>query len=197
MLYQDFLRCETLSTLELLALSQGNLVDDPPREFVRLPTPPLLMVHRVTSIERAGNRGAISGERDIGVDDWFFQCHFRGDPVQPGCLGLDAVWQLLGLYCALAGGAGSGRALGCQSVEFNGQIRPHDRCVRYELQVRRFALLPRSEAAIGIADARVLVDGSPIYRITAAKVGLFHGIAYDDYPRDGGRARGGILDRGD
>ena len=130
MRYRDFLTSEKLSRLELLALSQGNLVDDPPREFVRLPAPPLLMMDRVTSIERSGNHGAIVGERDVGVDDWFFQCHFRGDPVQPGCLGLDAVWQLLGLYCALAGGVGSGRALGCKSVEFSGQIRPHDRCVR-------------------------------------------------------------------
>jgi 3-hydroxyacyl-[acyl-carrier protein] dehydratase/trans-2-decenoyl-[acyl-carrier protein] isomerase len=117
--------------------------------------------------------------------------------VQPGCLGLDAVWQLLGLYCALAGGTGSGRALGCKEVQFSGQIRPYNRCVRYELTVRRFTLLPRSGAAIGVADARVLVDGEPIYQIGAAKVGLFHGIAYDDYPAPGLRSRGGIMDRGD
>ena len=197
MRYREFLSCQALSTVEVLGLAHGNLVEDAPAEFVRLPAPPLLMLDRVTRIERNGMRGSIVGERDVRPDDWFFQCHFRGDPVQPGCLGLDAVWQLLGLYCALAGGTGSGRALGCKEVQFSGQIRPYDRCVRYELSVRRFSVLAQSGAAIGIADARVLVDGEAIYQINAAKVGLFHGIAYVDYPAAGARSRGGIMDRGE
>lgn len=194
--YREFLSCSALSNLELLALSQGNLVPDPPGTFVRLPAPPLLMVDRVTSIRRGGTRGGIIGERDVRPDDWFFQCHFRDDPVQPGCLGLDAIWQLLGLYCALAGGVGSGRALGCGEVQFFGQIRPFNRVVRYELDVRRLALLEQSGAAIGIADARVSVDDEVVYLVNGAKVGLFHGIDYDDYPNPSPRARGGVMERG-
>jgi 3-hydroxyacyl-[acyl-carrier protein] dehydratase/trans-2-decenoyl-[acyl-carrier protein] isomerase len=195
MRYTDFLSCERLAFAELLALSQGNLVNDPPGEFVRLPAPPLLMIDRVTQIERRGSQGLVVAERDVRLDDWFFQCHFRGDPVQPGCLGLDAVWQLVGLYAALAGGVGSGRALGCREVQFFGQIRPHDRCVRYEVEIRRFSILKQSGAALAIADGRVLVDGALIYQISAAKVGLFRGLAYADYPHRGPRARGGVLDR--
>ena len=75
------------------------------------------------------------------LDDWFFQCHFTRDPVQPGCLGVDAVWQLLGFYCVWAGALGSGRALGSGEIEFFGQIRPHDRLVRYEIDVRRYSEL--------------------------------------------------------
>ncbi|MFZ5889470.1 MAG: bifunctional 3-hydroxydecanoyl-ACP dehydratase/trans-2-decenoyl-ACP isomerase [Myxococcota bacterium] len=197
MRYADFLKCERLGFAELLALSQGNLVDDPPSEFVRLPAPPLLMMDRVTRIERRGAQGLVIAERDVRLDDWFFQCHFRGDPVQPGCLGLDAVWQLVGLYAALAGGVGSGRALGCREVQFFGQIRPHDRCVRYEVEVRRFSILKQSGAALAIADGRVLVDDALIYQISAAKVGLFRGLAYSAYPHPGPRAVGGVLDRGD
>lgn len=197
MRHADFLKCERLALAELLALSQGNLVDDPPSEFVRLPAPPMLMLDRVTRIERRGAQGLIVAERDVRLDDWFFQCHFRGDPVQPGCLGLDAVWQLIGLYAALAGGVGSGRALGCREVQFFGQIRPHDRCVRYEVEIRRFSILKQSGAALAIADGRVFVDDALIYQINAAKVGLFRDLAYGDYPHPGPRATGGILDRGE
>lgn len=193
--YAEFLRRTEFGRGELIALSQGNLVSDPPPEFVRLPAPPLLMLDRVTLIERNGARGRIVGEQDVDLAAWFFQCHFRGDPVQPGCLGLDAIWQLLGLYCAVAGGAGSGRALGCAEVAFYGQIRPHNRCVRYEIAVRRFSQLPASGAAVAVGDAEVLVDDEPIYRIAGAKVGTFLGIAYPDYPLPSENARGGVLER--
>ncbi len=193
--YAEFLERKHLDRDELLALSRGSLVSDPPAEFVRLPAPPMLMFDRVVSIERSGARGRIVAEQDVRVDQWFFQCHFRDDPVQPGCLGVDAVWQLVGLYAALAGGQGAGRALGCKAVEFAGQIRPHDRIVRYEVDVRRFARLETSGAAVAIGDAVVLVDGEPIYTVERAKVGLFLGIAYGDYPERSPRSRGGILDR--
>jgi 3-hydroxyacyl-[acyl-carrier protein] dehydratase/trans-2-decenoyl-[acyl-carrier protein] isomerase len=132
-------------------------------------------------------------ERAVRLDDWFFQCHFTRDPVQPGCLGVDAVWQLLGFFCVWAGALGSGRALGSGEIEFFGQIRPHDRLVRYEIEVRRYSELKASGSAIAIGDARVLVDGEPIYAIKAAKSGLFRGIAYGDYPHAGPNARGGRL----
>ena len=131
----------------------------------RLPLPPMLMVDRVVEIARDGSRGRIVAERDVKLDDWFFQCHFLGDPVQPGCLGVDGVWQLLGFYCAWAGGLGAGRALGCGEVEFFGQIRPHDR--RGALRGRRPALhrAQGAGASMVIGDAKVLVDGEAIYTI--------------------------------
>ena len=195
MTYTEFLQRKSFARDDLIALSQGNLVSDPPPEFVRLPAPPMLMLDRVVELEQLGTRGRIVGEQDIDVAAWFFHCHFRGDPVQPGCLGLDAVWQLLGLYCAATGAAGSGRALGCGEVSFFGQIRPHNRRVRYEVNVRRFSSLPASGSAVAIGDADVLVDEEPIYRVTGAKVGTFLGIAYPDYPLLSENARGGVLER--
>ncbi|MBL8952088.1 MAG: bifunctional 3-hydroxydecanoyl-ACP dehydratase/trans-2-decenoyl-ACP isomerase [Myxococcaceae bacterium] len=196
MRYAEFLEARSFTQAELLALSQGNLVVDPPAEFIRLPAPPMLMVDRVVDLAREGPKGRITGEQDVHLDDWFFHCHFRGDPVQPGCLGVDAVWQLIGLYCAAAGGAGSGRALGCKQVEFAGQIRPYNTVVRYEVEIRRFSLLKGSGSAVAIGDGRVLVDGEPIYTVAGAKVGLFQGIAYPDWPARSRNSRGGIMERG-
>jgi len=193
--YREFLNCESLSETELLGLSQGNLVSDAPDEFVRLPAPPMLMIDRVVSVRREGARGRIVGEQDISPSDWFFQCHFRGDPVQPGCLGVDAVWQLIGLYCGLCGAPGSGRALGCKEVEFFGQIRPYDLIVRYDVEIRRFSVLPASGVAIAIGSARVFVDDVQIYSVRDAKVGIFPAIAYTDYPLRSKRSVGGILER--
>lgn len=197
MRYAEFLERDTFTKEHLLALSQGNLVDDAPAEFVRLPAPPMLMIDRVVELVRDGSRGRIVGEQDIHLTDWFFHCHFRGDPVQPGCLGVDAVWQLIGLYCAAAGAPGSGRALGCKEVEFAGQIRPYNQVVRYEVDIRRFSMLKESGASVAIGSARVLVDGEHIYTIKDAKVGTFRGIAYPDYPARSANSVGGILDRGD
>lgn len=195
MRYAEFLERSQFAQHELLALSQGNLVDDPPAEFIRLPAPPMLMLDRVVELERRGPRGRIVGEQDIAVDDWFFHCHFRGDPVQPGCLGVDAVWQLVGLYIAAAGAPGSGRALGCKEVEFAGQIRPYNRTVRYEVDIRRFARLEDSGSAVAIGTATVSVDGEHIYTVKDAKVGMFLGIAYPDYPARSEHSVGGIMDR--
>ena len=196
MKYSEFLAATGFSQVDLLAFAQGNLIEDPPEGFAaRLPTPPMLMLDRVTEISRSGNRGRVVGERDVRVDDWFFQCHFVSDPVQPGCLGVDGVWQLLGFYCNWAGGVGSGRALGCGEVEFFGQIRPHDEVVRYEIDVRRYTELPESGSAIAIGDATLSVDGEPIYTIKRAKVGLFRDLSYRDYPHLSANARGGRLER--
>ena len=166
-----------------------------PKEVLeRLPhREPFRFVDRIVEIERDGARGRLVAERDVHLDDWFFQCHFTNDPVQPGCLGLDAVWQLLGFYCTWAGGLGSGRALGCGEVEFSGQIRPRNEVVRYEVRVLRYTALHATGAAMVIGDATVSVDGDPIYEIKRARVGLFQGIGYPDYPLPSPNSRGGKM----
>lgn len=153
----------------------------------------MLMIDRIEEISRDGRRGRIVAERDVRRDDWFFQCHFLGDPVQPGCLGVDGVWQLLGLYCAWNGAIGTGRALGCSEVEFAGQIRPHDKVVRFEIDIVRYQDLPKSGSAVVIGDARVLVDGEHIYDIRRAKVGVFRDIDYPDYPWPSLHSKGGRM----
>ena len=104
---------------------------------------------------------------------------------------------LVGLYCSCAGAPGSGRALGCKEVEFAGQIRPYNKTVRYEVEIRRFSMLKDSGSAVAIGTAKVLVDGEQIYIVKDAKVGMFRGIAYPDYPRRSKNSVGGIMDRGD
>jgi len=194
--YAEFRERTHFSADELLAFAHGTLVEDAPEHFgARLPLPPLLMVDRILSIERKGPRGRLVAERDVRLDDWFFQCHFQGDPVQPGCLGVDGIWQLLGFFCAWAGGPGTGRALGCGEVEFSGQIRPHDRCVRTEIDVRRYTELEKAGASMAIGDATLFVDDAPIYTVKRARVGTFQGIAYGDYPLPSKNARGGPLER--
>jgi 3-hydroxyacyl-[acyl-carrier protein] dehydratase/trans-2-decenoyl-[acyl-carrier protein] isomerase len=196
MTYDEFKSRSSFSKEDLLGFAYGTLVKDPPEDFTaRLPTPPMLMLDRVLEISAKGNRGTIVAERDVHVDDWFFQCHFVSDPVQPGCLGLDGIWQLLGFYCNWRGGLGSGRALGCGEVDFFGQIRPHDKVIRYEVDVRRFADLPASGSSMVVGNARLLVDGEEIYRVEKARVGLFRDIGYPDYPRPSENSRGGRMER--
>lgn len=177
MRFADFQIRARFDKAELLAFAAGRLVDDAPAGFAsRLPLPPLLMLDRIVDITRDGARGRVIAERDVHPDDWFFQCHFQGDPVQPGCLGVDAVWQLLGFFCAWRGGLGAGRALGCGEIAFQGQIRPHHRTVRYEVAVRRCSTFPDTGATLALGDASVLVDGEPIYTLKAARAGLFRGL---------------------
>jgi 3-hydroxyacyl-[acyl-carrier protein] dehydratase/trans-2-decenoyl-[acyl-carrier protein] isomerase len=194
MKYAEFRERSHFTNDEVLAMAYGRLVEDAPEEWrARFPVPPMLMVDRVTELTRRGSRGRLVAERDVHLDDWFFHCHFLGDPVQPGCLGVDAIWQLIGLYCAWNGALGTGRALGCQEVEFFGQIRPHDRLVRYEIDIVRYQELPASGSSIAIGDAKVLVDGQEIYEIKRAKVGVFRDIDYPDYPWPSKHSRGGKL----
>ena len=196
MKYQEFRARSSFGKEEILAFAYGCCIEDPPDGFKsRFPLPPMLMVDRITSIQRDRNRGKITAERDVRLDDWFFQCHFLGDPVQPGCLGVDGVWQLIGFFCAWNGGVGAGRALGCAEVEFSGQIRPYDKRIRYDIDIVRYQELPNSGAAIAIGDAAISVDDSPIYVIKRAKVGVFRNIDYSDYPEPSERSRGGRLDR--
>ncbi|MDE0805982.1 MAG: bifunctional 3-hydroxydecanoyl-ACP dehydratase/trans-2-decenoyl-ACP isomerase [Longimicrobiales bacterium] len=193
--YEDFKNRANFSKEEVLALAYGNLFSDAPEGYnTRLPLPPMLMIDRIEHISRKGNKGRMVAERDVNVDDWFFQCHFLGDPVQPGCLGVDGVWQLLGLYCAWRGSLGSGRALGCSEVEFFGQIRPYDGVMRYDVRVVRYQDLVNSGSSVVIGDATVLIDDEPIYEIKRAKVGVFRDIDYPDYPRPTSRSKGGRMD---
>ncbi|MGJ8663664.1 MAG: bifunctional 3-hydroxydecanoyl-ACP dehydratase/trans-2-decenoyl-ACP isomerase [Marinicella sp.] len=192
--YQDFLARTAFTKQELLAYSWGDLVEDPPIEGCGLlPSPPMLMFDRITEISHKGKRGRIVAEQDISLDDWFFQCHFRKDPVQPGCLGVDAVWQLIGFYAIIRGGKGAGRALGAGEIEFFGQIRPHNKVVRYEIEIKRYSYMAAQEASIAIGSAKVFVDDEEIYSIKDAKAGIFKDIQYTDYPHESQNSIGGLL----
>jgi 3-hydroxyacyl-[acyl-carrier protein] dehydratase / trans-2-decenoyl-[acyl-carrier protein] isomerase len=194
MTYEEFQECSHFGLEELIAFAYGTLVEDPPEGFAaRLPAPPFLMVDRILEIRGDGRQGRIVAEQDIRLDAWYFQCHMPGDPVQPGCLGVDAIWQLLGFFCVWRGALGSGRALGCGEVVFSGQIRPFNRLVRYDIEVRRFTHLKESGASIVIGEGQVFVDGEEIAEIHGAKTGVFQGIAYPDYPRRSANSIGGRM----
>jgi 3-hydroxyacyl-[acyl-carrier protein] dehydratase / trans-2-decenoyl-[acyl-carrier protein] isomerase len=194
--YQEFIGRDHFNFEELLAFSYGTLVTDPPDHFdARLPAPPFLMIDRISLISSDGKQGKIIAEQDIRLDAWYFQCHMPGDPVQPGCLGVDAIWQLLGFYCTWRGALGAGRALGCADVSFNGQIRPYNKCVRYEADIRRYSLLKESGASVVIGDGRIYVDDELIATVAQARTGVFRHITYRDYPLRSRNSKGGIMDR--
>jgi 3-hydroxyacyl-[acyl-carrier protein] dehydratase/trans-2-decenoyl-[acyl-carrier protein] isomerase len=139
----------------------------------QLPIPNMLMVDRIIKISDAGGaygKGEVIAELDIRPDLWFFSCHFPGDPVMPGCLGLDATWQLVGFYLAWIGNPGRGRALGVGEVKFTGQVLPTAKRVTYGIDIKR--VITR-RLVLGIADGRVQVDGREIYTMKDLRVGLF------------------------
>lgn len=155
---------------ELLACGNGELFGE---GNARLPLPDMLMFDRITRISTDGgnyNKGEIVAELDIRPELWFFDCHFRGDPVMPGCLGLDAMWQLVGFFLGWKGNPGRGRALGAGEVKFFGQVLPKATMVRYELSISR---LIERKLVMGIADGRLLVDDREIYTAKNLRVGLF------------------------
>jgi len=139
----------------------------------QLPLPPMLMFDRITSISDSGGKygkGEIVAELDIAPDLWFFGCHFEGDPVMPGCLGLDAMWQLVGFFLGWSGGPGRGRALGSGDVRFTGQVTPKNKRVTYRINMKRVIM---RKLVMGIADAIMEVDGKVIYEASDLRVGLF------------------------
>ena len=139
----------------------------------QLPKPNMLMLDRIVHIDDEGGthgKGQIHAELDIHPELWFFACHFEGDPVMPGCLGLDAMWQLVGFFLGWKGGLGKGRALGAGEVKFFGQVLPEARLVTYRINMKRVIM---RKLTMGIADAEMLVDGEAIYSAQDLRVGLF------------------------
>lgn len=155
---------------ELLKCGRGEMFGE---GNAQLPLPPMLMFDRIVSITEDGGAygaGQIVAEMDISTDLWFFQCHFTGDPVMPGCLGLDAMWQLVGFYLGWMGGPGRGRALGGGDVKFTGQVLPTHKMITYKIDLKRVIM---RKLVMGIADARMEVDGREIYVAQDLRVGLF------------------------
>ena len=164
------MRQNSFSYQELLDCANGILFG---KGNAQLPAPPMLMFDRVTNINETGGlfeKGEIVAELDIKPELWFFDCHFKGDPVMPGCLGLDAMWQLVGFYLGWLGQPGKGRALGVGEVKFTGQVLNTVKKVTYHISLKRLIL---RKLILGVADGTLKADGNPIYEAKDMKVGLF------------------------
>jgi 3-hydroxyacyl-[acyl-carrier protein] dehydratase/trans-2-decenoyl-[acyl-carrier protein] isomerase len=164
-------RPSSLSFEDLIASGEGRMFGP---GNAQLPLPPMLMFDRISHISLDGGqfgKGQVLAEYDITPERWFFECHFRGDPVMPGCLGLDAMWQLVGFFMCWAGSPGRGRALGVSDVEFRGQITPATKLVTYQIDMKRVI---QRKLHRGIGDGVVCADGVPIYSARDLKVGLFN-----------------------
>ena len=166
----DYKQRNAFSREELLLCGHGEMFGP---GNAQLPLPPMLMFDRITRVSETGGaygKGEIVAELDIRPDLWFFGCHFEGDPVMPGCLGLDAMWQLVGFYLGWLGGPGRGRALGAGEVKFAGQVTPRNKLVTYRIDLKRVI---QRKLYMGIADAHMFVDDKEIYAALDLKVGLF------------------------
>ncbi len=155
---------------ELLACARGEMYGP---GNAQLPLPPMLMCDRITHISDEGGefgKGEIIAELDITPDLWFFDCHFKNDPVMPGCLGVDAMWQLVGFFLGWMGGPGRGRALGAGEVKFFGQVTPENKKITYRINMKRVIL---RKLVMGIGNAVMEVDGREIYSANDLRVGLF------------------------
>ena len=155
---------------QLIDCANGDLFG---KGNAQLPSPPMLMFDRITNINETGGvfqKGEIVAELDIKPELWFFDCHFKGDPVMPGCLGLDAMWQLVGFYLGWLEQPGKGRALGVGEVKFTGQVLDTVKKVTYQISIKRLIL---RKLILGVADGVLKADGEPIYEAKDMKVGLF------------------------
>ncbi|MDC0193130.1 3-hydroxyacyl-[acyl-carrier-protein] dehydratase FabA [Pelagibacteraceae bacterium] len=155
---------------QLIDCANGDLFG---KGNAQLPSPPMLMFDRITNINETGGafqKGEIVAELDIKPELWFFDCHFKGDPVMPGCLGLDAMWQLVGFYLGWLEQPGKGRALGVGEVKFTGQVLGTVKKVTYQISIKRLIL---RKLILGVADGVLKADGEPIYEAKDMKVGLF------------------------
>ena len=156
---------------ELIECGKGNLFGE---GNAKLPLPPMLMFDRITKIEQNSGefkKGFIKAELDMKENLWFFDCHFRKDPVMPGCLGLDAMWQLVGFFLGWTGEPGKGRALGVNSVKFTGEVLKTVKMATYEINIKR--ILKKEGTAVGLANGILSTDGKVIYKAENLKVGLF------------------------
>jgi len=156
---------------ELIDCAEGKLFGP---GNAKLPSPPMLMFNRITNIQsKSGkfNKGLIEAELDIKEKMWFFDCHFKEDPVMPGCLGLDAMWQLVGFYLGWVGEPGKGRALGVNTVKFTGEVLKKVKIARYQVNMKR--ILKKEGAVVGLADGILFADDKAIYEAENLKVGLF------------------------
>ncbi len=163
---------------DLLACGRGELFQHGPQ----LPLPPMLMFDRISEIAEAGGeygKGLMRAVLKVRPDLWFFPCHFKGDPVMPGCLGLDALWQMVGFFLGWAGASGRGRALGLGELKFAGQVLPNVREIIYGIEIKR---IMRSKLVLGIADGWLSADGQVVYRASDLKVALFK----EDAPQPAG-----------
>ena len=156
---------------ELIACAKGELFGE---GNAKLPLPPMLMFDRITEIKKdigEFKKGFIKAELDIKDNLWFFDCHFKNDPVMPGCLGLDAMWQLVGFYLGWIGEPGKGRALGVNSVKFTGEVLKNVKMATYEINMKR--ILKKEGAVVGLANGILRADEKVIYTAENLKVGLF------------------------
>ncbi|MBN2690237.1 MAG: bifunctional 3-hydroxydecanoyl-ACP dehydratase/trans-2-decenoyl-ACP isomerase [Burkholderiaceae bacterium] len=163
-------RPSSYSKEDLISCGEGQLFGP---GNAQLPLREMLMMDRITQITDQGGtygKGQMLAELDIHPDLWFFGVHFQGDPVMPGCLGLDAMWQLVGFYLGWVGGLGRGRALGVGEVKFTGQVLPTAKLVQYRIDLKRVI---NSRLVMGIGDGAMLVDGREIYTAKDLRVGLF------------------------
>jgi 3-hydroxyacyl-[acyl-carrier protein] dehydratase / trans-2-decenoyl-[acyl-carrier protein] isomerase len=154
----------------LLACGRGELFGE---GNAQLPLPPMLMFDRITSIAETGGehgKGRVVAQLDIKPDLWFFSCHFKGDPVMPGCLGLDALWQMLGFFLGWLGAPGKGRALGVSEIKFTGMVLPSVKQLEYIVDLKRVI---RRKLTLGVGDGYLRADGALIYTAKDLRVGLF------------------------
>ena len=161
---------------ELLEIGSGKIFGT---QNGKLPLPPMLMIDRILNISDSGgkyDKGFIEAELDIDPKNWFFECHFKNDPVMPGCLGLDGFWQLIGFFLSWAGGQGRGRALGVKELKFKGQVRPYHDKITYRIDIRKFITRPTFMAW---GDAVLYVKDKAIYFAKDLQVGLFEKLTWD------------------